>query len=186
MQKKRAIVSARAFLNSPRFDLIVQILRLNPQGDWTKWQDPEGNYLKISKNKTVYVYPFKLDSQFTKDVYRKARPETIARYSYWVLAIFGKTQTILSFLGNDGTLRCCYFENCIWKYNISPILLGYKTLDLIASEYLEVPPKKIVIPTLSYQKKLDIEEAWVSGYPADSNLQEKIQCHLMTNQNLPE
>lgn len=187
MQKKRAIASARAFLNAPRFGLIVDILNLNPKWDWTQWQDPEGNYLKISKNKAIHVYPSKQELESTKDVYRKARPETIARHSYWVLAMFGETQSVLSFLGNDGTLRCCYFENNIWKFNISPMLLGYKILDCIVFGYIETEPRKVKIPKISYPKNFNIEEAWATGYPVvDDNLQERIQCHLMTNQSLQE
>lgn len=187
MQKKRAIASARAFLNAPRFDVVVEILKINPKGDWTQWQDFEGNTLKISKNKAVHVYPSKHDLEVTKDVYRKARPDSIAKNSYWVLAMFGKTQSILSFLGNDGTLRCCYFENNIWKCNIAPVLLGYQVLNYIASGYIEIESRKIAIPKIGYSRNFDIEEVWASGYPVtDTNLQEKIQCHLMTNQSLPE
>jgi hypothetical protein len=187
MQKKRAIASARAFLNAPRFDLIVEILKLNPEEDWTKWQDIEGNQLKISKNKAIHVYHSKQESEYTNDVYRKAKPVNIAKHSYWVLALFGSTQSILSFIGNDGTLRCCYFENNIWKCNLPPIMLGYQILGYIASGYIETESRKIAIPIIGYPKRFKIEEAWASGYPvADTNLKERIQCHLMTNQSLPE
>lgn len=187
MQKKRAIASARAFLNAPCFELIVEILKLSPKGDWTQWQDFEGNTLKISKNKTVHIYLSKQEVGITNDVYRKARPVSIAKHSYWTLAMFGKTQSLLSFIGNDGTLRCCYFENNVWKCNLPPIVLGYQTLGYIASGYIETEPRKIVLPKIIYLKNFEIEEAWASSYPVtDTNLQERIQCHLMTNQSLLE
>lgn len=186
MQKNRAIASARAFLNSSRFEIVAEILGLQPKHDWTQWEDSEGNRLKISKNKAVYIYPAKIDAVSTKDVYRKSQPNTIAEHSYWVLAVFGKTETIFAFLGNDGMLRCCYFQNNKWKYNIPPIFLGFQTLDLIASWYIDTDPRKISSFKLSHPKSFEIEEAWVTGYPTnDTTLQERIQCHL-TNQSLVE
>lgn len=186
MQKNRAIASARAFLNSSRFELIVDILGLQPKGDWTQWEDSEGNRLKISKNKAVHIYPSSGEAETTKDVYRKARPSTIAEHSYWVLAAFGQKETILTFLGNDGVLRCSYFENNIWKYNISPVLLGFQALDFIASGYIDTDPRKIRSLRITYPKGFEIEEVWATGYPTnDTTLQERIQCHL-TNQSLAE
>jgi hypothetical protein len=192
MRKKRAVASARAFLNDARFDVIVEILRLNPVGDWTQWADVEGNSLKISKNGAIHVYPSKEIGTVTNDVYRKARPQAIASHSYWMLAIFGQTQSILSFLGNDGMFRCCYFENDIWKYNIQPLLLGYQALSYVASGYIDTETRKVRIPKISYPKNFNIEEVWASSYSAtdlqlfSENSQERLRCHLMTNQSLLE
>lgn len=192
MPKKRAIASARAFLNDARFDIIVEILRLNPVGDWTQWVDVEGNYLKISKKGAVHVYPSKEIGTVTNDVYRKARPQAIASHSYWMLAIFGQEQSILSFLGNDGMLRCCYFENDIWKYNIQPLLLGYHVLSYVASGYIDTEARKARIPKVSYPKNFHIEEAWAGTYPCidlqwlSEKSWERLQCHLMISQSLSE
>lgn len=192
MQKKRAIASARAFLEDANFDVIVQILRLNPLEDWTQWVDIEGNCLTISKNKVIYIYPSKENIQVTNDVYRKTNAITIANHSYWMLAMFGQDKSILSFLGNDGMLRCCYFENDIWKCNIQPLLLGYQILSYVASEYINTETRKIQIPKISYPNNFDIEEAWMSGYPCidfqllSEKSQDRLQCHLTINQNLRE
>jgi hypothetical protein len=186
MQKKRAIASARAFLNLPSFDLIVSILDLQPKGSWDQWEDAEGNYLKISKNKSIRVFLPKKDTLTTRDIYRKAHPRMIAKHSYWILALFGKNQSIISFLGNDGILRCCYFENNIWKYNISPLLLGFDILKCVISEYLELDSRKLQLVSVKHPKSFKIEEVWASGIPAnDFSLQERIECHLI-NQNLVE
>ncbi len=184
MQKKRAIASARAFLNSP-FDLLVDIVGLNPKEDWHLWVDAEGNRLRIAKNKSVQVYPAREESTCTKDVFRKASPYLIAKNSYWVLALFGKNQTLLNFLGDDGTLRSCYFKDEIWQYNMSSTLLGYKALRYISSGYVEIYSRQIMTSLkVKYPKGFEIEEAWASGYPSsNAKLQERIQCHL-TNPKL--
>lgn len=186
MQKNRAIVSARAFLDSTSFELVVDILGLQPKKDWTQWEDSEGNLLKVAKNKTVHVYPAKEEAEATMDVYRKARPSVIADHSYWVLAAFGREKSIFAFLGNDGVLRCSYFENNTWKMNLPPVLIGFQALNIVASGYIDIDPRKIRSIKLSYPKGFEIEEAWATGYPTtDTTLQERIQCHL-TNQSLAE
>ena len=179
MQKKRAIASARAFLGIP-FDLLAEIAALDPIEDWHLWTDPEGNRLRIAKNKSVQVYPARHESRTTKDVFRKAEPALIAKHSYWVLALFGKDETLLNFLGNDGLLRTCYFEERIWQYNMSSVLLGFKALRYVGSGYIETRSRQITSPLkIKYPKGFEIEEAWASGYPTtDSNLQERIRCHL--------
>lgn len=177
MQTKRAIASARAFLGVP-FDLLVDIANIETKGDWHFWEDAEGNRLRIAKNKSVQVYPAKQEAAHTKDVFRKALPSRIAQQSYWVLAIFGKS-TLLNFLGHDGMLRCCYFEDHVWKGNISPVLLGYQALRYVFSGYMDLEPRQINSLKITYPKGFKIEEAWASGYPStNSKYQEQILCHL--------
>lgn len=181
MHKKRAIASARAFLGMP-FEVLAEIAVLTPKGDWHLWEDPEGNRLRIAKNKAVQVYPAKTSSS-TKDIFRKALPELIAKNSYWVLALFGNDKSLLSFLGNDGVLRCCYFESGIWQCNINSVLLGFRVLRYVCSGYIENKSREISSLRIKYPKSFEIEEAWGSGYPtSDSKLQERM-CHLI-NQEL--
>lgn len=182
MQKKRAIASAQAALNFP-FGILVDIVGLDPVDGWNLWRDSEGNLLRIAKNKAVQVFPAKEEPKITKDVFRKARPELIARYSYWALSLFGNNESLLCFLGNDGTLRVSYFKNNIWQYNISSILLGYQALRYVVSGYIETDSRKISSLKVSYPKGFRIEEAWASGYPTSSkDLQERIECHLITQE----
>lgn len=182
MQKKRAIASAQAFLGA-HFDLIVEIVGLDPKRDWNIWEDSEGNQLRIAKNKAVHVLPAKNEPISTLDVFRKSPPSLIAKHSYWSLSLFGDNKTMLCFLGNDGTVRCCYFENNIWKYNMSPVLLGYKALRYVVSGYIETDARKLRLLNLSYPKGFNIEEAWASGYPTtDNKLQERIECHLTSQE----
>lgn len=183
MQKARAIASARAFLGC-RFDLIVDIVGLDPKEEWMLWEDAEGNRLRISKNKAVNVYPAKTPAVVTKDVFRKAPPALIAKHSYWVMSVFGN-HDMLCFLGDDGTLRCCYFENQRWQYNMSPTLLGYQALRCVMSGYIETESRRLHSFSLGFPRDFQIEEAWASGYPTtDRKLQERI-CHLI-NQEFKE
>ena len=182
MQKSRAIASARAFLENSAFDIVVDISNLNPKEDWHLWEDPEGNQLSITKNHRVIVTPSEIRATKTRDLFRQAPPVLIAKYSYWVLALFGEDKTILNFLGNDGLLRVCFFMGKKWEMNIAPLIIGYPMLNVIATSYLDIEPQDIIVPRTMFE----IEEAWASGYPStDSILQERIQCHL-TNQDLPE
>jgi hypothetical protein len=182
MQKKRAIASAQAFLGC-RFDLLVDIVGLDPKGDWNLWEDSEGNQLRIAKNKAVHVLPAKHEPTSTMDVFRKAHPALIAKHSYWALSLFGDRQSMLCFLGDDGTLRCCYFENNTWQYNMSPVLLGYKALRYVISGYIETDSRRLRTLSLPYPKDFHIEEAWASGYPTtDRKLQERIVCHLTSRE----
>lgn len=179
MQKKRAIVSAEAALNFP-FGLLVDIVGLDPIDGWNLWRDSEGNLLRITKSKAVQVFPAKKEPKITKDVFRKAQPELIARYSYWVLSLFGNNESILCFLGNDGLLRVSYFKNSIWQYNVPSVLLGYQALRYVISGYIDIDPRKISSLKVSYLKDFRIEEAWASGYPtSDKDLRERIECHLI-------
>lgn len=189
MHRSRAIASARAFLGAPRFELLVDITGIEPKGDWRLWVDAEGNRLRIAKNKSIQVYAQspKVESLVTKDVFRKARPELIANHSYWVLSLFGNCdgheQTVMAFLGDDGNLRCCVFVDKVWQRNIAPLLLGFQALSCVSSGYIENDSRIIKSLKVTYPKGFDIEEAWASGFPTtDTNLQERIQCHL-TNQD---
>jgi hypothetical protein len=181
-KKKRAIASARAFLGMP-FDVLAEIAVLNPKDDWHQWEDPEGNRLRIAKNKAVQVYPAKQTTS-TKDIFRKAQPALIAKHSYWALALFGHNKTLLNFLGNDGVLRCCYFEQNVWQYNMSAVLLGFKPLRYICSGYIENKARRITSLKIRYPRSFEIEEAWGSGYPtSDSKLQERM-CHLINQESV--
>lgn len=174
MKKASAIASAKALTKEPRFSIIVDVLELQSNKNWRVWEDSEKNLLKISKNGAVQVYPSK-NSISTKDIFRKAHPALIAKYSYWVKVLFGKGKTILVFLGEDGFLRCCMFEDNKWIGNQSPLLLGFKLLKVIVSGYIESEPRRVQGMKITYPKCFEIEEAWASGYPSkDSHLQERI------------
>jgi hypothetical protein len=191
MNKGRLIASARAALNCP-FDLLVDMLSLEPKEDWHLWLDPEGNRLRIFKNRAARVYPSLTAATKTRDIFRKARPELIERNSYWGVLIDGQNKNILILLGNDGKLRSCYFEDNIWKENISPLLLGFNILRYIASGYLESNVRTIKLLNIAYPRDFKIEEGWAFGLPIedynarqDDNLKERIRC-LLKNQDLME
>ena len=175
MQKTRAIASARAFLGYSGFDLLVDIVGLEPIDTWRTWRDFEGNTLVIHKTKSVRVHRSKIPSKKTIDIFRKSNPLNIAKHSYWVLCLFGNPKSILCFLGYDGKLRCCQFNGAEWIGNTSPILLGYDVLRCVISGYIETDARKISIPIITYPKDFDIEEAWESGYPSnDAFVQDKL------------
>ena len=179
------MVSARAFLNCP-FDLLADMLDLQTKEDWHIWQDPEGNRLRIFKNRAVQIYPALTQAAKTKDVFRKARPELIEHHSYWGALLAGNTQNIIMLLGNDGKIRASYFKNNVWIENISPLLLGFGILRYIASGYLESGVSKIKLSNITCPKEFEIEEAWSFGIPIeDSNLKERIEC-LLKNQDSME
>lgn len=174
MKHERAKASARAALNCP-FDLLVEMLDLEPEGDWHVWKDSEGNRLRILKSGTGTVYPATVPAMKTKDIFRKANPKLIERNSYWGMLLSGK-HNILIFLGNDGKIRSCYFENNIWVKNISPLLLGFGILRYILSGYLETNSRTIKLLKVSYPHDFGIEEAWAFGIPIeDTNLKERVR-----------
>jgi hypothetical protein len=178
MNKKRAMASARAATNCP-FDILAGMLMLEPKEDWHLWFDPEGNRLRIFENRAVKIYPAAIPLSKTKDVFRKARPELIEKYSYWAMPILGKNKNILILLGNDGKLRSCYFEDNIWKGNISPLLLGINILRYVSNGYLETESRPIKLTNISYPKDFEIEEAWASGLPIEEpNLQRQLDAIL--------
>jgi hypothetical protein len=188
MHRSRAIASARAFLGLPTFDIVADIVGMNPQGNWRLWKDSEGNCLRITKKKSVHSKLPLLPLEITKDVFRKARPELIAKHSYWLLSFFGNINghqhSIFAFLGYDGYLRCCLFRNNVWCNNFSPILLGFQALSYISSEYIDNESRLINSMKIMYPKGFLIEQVWASGLPIiDTTLQERIQCHLI-NQSL--
>lgn len=178
MQKTKLAASARAFLNCP-FDLLVDMLSLEPKEDWHLWLDPEGNRLRISKNRAVQVYPTTAQAQKTKDVFRKAPPQLIEHHSYWGALIAGNTQNILILLGNDGKLRSCHFKDNIWVENTCPLLLGFGILRYIISGYLEPGVRVIKSLNISYPNEFGIENAWAFGLPIeDNNIKERVRCLL--------
>lgn len=187
MKQARASASARAFLNCP-FDLLVDMLSLEPKDDWHLWLDPEGNRLRLLKSRAVIAYPAATKVQRTKDIFRKAHPSLIVRHSYWGVLISGQTHQILLLLGNDGKLRCSYFKDGIWIENISPVLLGFDILRYIVSGYLEPKSRIIKSPNIKYVKNLGIEESWAFGLPIedDINLKERVDRCLQKTQNSME
>src|SRR5690606_31750844 len=100
------------------------------------WIDEEGNSLIINKKNKVIIKQSKIESKKTDDLFIKSKPCLIYKYSYWALGFDIDNKTIISFLGNDGVLRSCLFEEN-WKYNFRSILLGFDIIDYIAREYIE-------------------------------------------------
>lgn len=185
MQKDRAVASARAALNCP-FDLLVDMLSLETKGDWHLWLDPEGNRLRIFKNRAVQVYPAAAATANTRDIFRKSRPELIERHSYWGVLVDGQNKNILILLGNDGKIRASLFKDDIWLENISPLLLGFGILRYISSGYLESGVRTIKSLNISYPKEFGIENAWAFGFPIeDDNIKDRVRC-LLKNQDLME
>ncbi|MCK9567862.1 hypothetical protein M0R72_02780 [Candidatus Pacearchaeota archaeon] len=173
MRQERLIASARAALNCP-FDLLVDMLGLEPVEDWHVWRDFDGNRLRLLKNGVVKVYPATAISTKTTDVFRKANPALIERHSYWGMLLSGQNN-ILILLGNDGKIRSSYFENNIWVRNISPLLLGFGILRYISSGYLETNLRTIKFLKVSYPNDFIIEEAWAFGLPIEqANIKERV------------
>ena len=174
MQRDRALASARAFLSCP-FDLIANMLFMNPNGDWHLWCDSEGNRLRILKNRSVQVYPALTNPIKTKDLFRKSPPFIIERNSYWGMLISGENKDILIFLGNDGKIRASLFTHNMWVENISPLLLGFCILKYISSVYLESDVRIVNSLTISYPKDFIIEKAWAFGIPIeDDNIKGRV------------
>lgn len=184
MHRDRLIASARALLDCP-FDVIADMLYLEPVSDWYNWIDPEGNRLKILKNNRVKVNLPKIKTNKTRDIFRKARPELIKKYSYWGMLLIDKNKNILILLGNDGKLRSSYFENNIWIENISPLLLGFDIIKYVASGYLDSMVRSVKLVEITYPKDFGIEEAFAFGIPIENNkLKEKIACLLKTRNSM--
>jgi hypothetical protein len=179
MLKKYAIASARNFLDFSKFEHIVTMLNLSPIESWNRWEDIDGNILTICKNKNVIVTQSDKTNNKTLDIFRKAKPNLIAKHSYWVLCLIGNKEIILSFLGNDGVLRSCYYKDNKWVNNISSLLLGFDILKYIVNNYIESDIINIEDKKIKKLKLIDIEESWCGGLPlVDSELKEKI-CHLI-------
>ncbi|MFA5758998.1 MAG: hypothetical protein WC942_06555 [Clostridia bacterium] len=165
MLKGHAIKSAQVFLKDPLFKTIVNLTNLSPKESWTVWEDPEGNRLKIAKNKSVIISPSNTEPITTKDIFRKAEPECIYKHSCWGLFISGKKHKITHLIGNDGLLRCCYYYNDIWQCNFQSLLLGYHNLMLLSERYSNKTKQTTntnKVFKIKYPKEFEIEEIWDS------------------------
>lgn len=176
MNKNRLIASARNFINNDNLETIINICNLKPlnNDDWKIWVDNEGNKLHLTKTKRIITkknkYNIKLD---TKDIYRKALPESIYRYSYWGLFIIGENKSILNLLGNDGILRSCYIKNGEWKYNFPSSLLGFDILNAIANRYLDEEFAEIKnIKRIYYPNNFKIEKIFSTSLENKSKIEE--------------
>jgi hypothetical protein len=162
LTKQNSIASARAFAGD-RVEVLINILQLNPIDEWTKWTDAEGNTLKLCKNKGVLITPTKYPIQKTSDIFMLANPEFIEEHSYWKFVINGNDKKVVSFLGNDGVLRSCFYDCEVWKNNFSPLLLGIDNLWKVVDKYLDSDYKKIKGVKLPFHKDFVVENAFVCG-----------------------
>lgn len=163
LTRNQAIASANVFIPSLNLDTIIRILNLKHENDWMKWFDDEGNLLRIKKNKTVQIFNIGNLSDTTTDIFIKAPPELISKHSYWLFQVVGKCKCISSFLGNDGRLRSCYFENGKWKNNIQPLLLGIDSLASISKNYLETEYQEIEGVDIKFINDFEVEKVFCSG-----------------------
>lgn len=162
LTRQKAIASARAFVDD-RIENIINILSLNYIGDWTKWVDAEGNSLKLKKNGGIIITKSNHPVQKTNDIFFKARPDLIAKHSYWAFVINCGENRIVNFLGNDGILRSCYYENGNWVKNFSPLLLGINNLWVVVNNYLDSECKEIKGVKLPNHKEFVVENCFVTG-----------------------
>lgn len=185
MQKSRLAISAKAFLEWP-FNLLVNMLSLEPINGWLKWIDLEGNVITIRKNKSILLYPAKIPIQKTKDIFRKAHPSVIIKYSYWGMLLFNTNEQIFILLGNDGKLRSCLFKNGNWENNFCPLLLGGDILRYIVNEYLNNELQTVTSLKISSHLNFEIEKAYSFGIPVeDETIKEQVKC-LLKNRDLME
>lgn len=162
-QKATALASARAFLNkTPSFELIVEMCDLKPRGTWKVWEDDGGNFLRLQKDRSCHIYPSYEIEIGTKDIYRKARPEYIAKASYWALLAFGR-ESVVWFLGNDGKLRMSCFKDGAWVENRLPLLSGVQTLRLISERMTDSKLQKVELN--------QYDCAYITGWPPESNIE---------------
>ena len=135
MTFERQLASARAATDED-VEIIIQICHLVPAtGDWSVWTDEGGNRLTIRADRKVRIYPAQkpVEQITTEDLYRKARPRQIAKYSRWGLILQGQSAKSLAFLlGTDDRLRLVHFEKGIWVGNRHPLEAGIRVLRVIA------------------------------------------------------
>ena len=162
LTRQKAIASARSFAGDG-IEVIINILQLNYIDDWTKWTDAEGNSLKLKKNGNIKITKSNNPVQKTNDIFIKARPDLIAKHSYWAFVINGGGNRIINFLGNDGVLRSCYYENDNWIKNFSPLLLGIDNLCVVVNNYLDSEHKEIKGIKLPHHKEFVVESCFVTG-----------------------
>jgi hypothetical protein len=136
-KQDRLIASARA-ASGEDVEIIIRICGLNParKGDWTVWIDEAGNRLRIRTDRMARIYPAKHPNKTltTRDLYLKAPPRQIAKYSRWGLILHGRGGKSLGFLlGADDRLRLVYFEQGSWVGNRYPLEAGLRVLRVIAA-----------------------------------------------------
>lgn len=134
---ERLIASARAAAGE-NVEIIIRICRLKPDkpNDWSVWFDEGGNRLRIRTDRKARIYPAKNPEEplTTEDIYRKARPRQIAKYSRWGLILHGlDAKSLALLLGADDRLRLVYFEQGRWAGNRYPLEAGIRTLNIVAA-----------------------------------------------------
>lgn len=133
---ERLIVSARAGADED-VETIVRICCLKPAkpGEWAVWIDEGGNRLRIRTDRKVRIYLAResVNAVTTQDLYLKAPPRQIAKYSRWGLILHGRSAKSLAFLlGADDRLRLVYFEQGKWVGNRYPLEAGMRVLRVVA------------------------------------------------------
>jgi hypothetical protein len=147
MNKAAALASAKWFLEDESFPFIVDVCRLRPTEDWHIWRDEAGNVLRLTTNRKLRVYRSTEEESMTSDIYRYAKPQEIARHSYWAMVFvdtLNNTQK-LWFLGNDERLRFIRYDS---RYkNSLPLLSGTQALKQVAelAGTLDIREKKHII-----------------------------------------
>lgn len=147
MNKAAALASAKWFLEDEHFPYLVEICRLRPTNDWHLWTDEAGNFLRVTKNRKLRVYPSTEEESITSDIYRYAKPQEIARHSYWLMVSVDTLNNTrkLWFLGRDERLRFIRYDS---RYkNSLPLLSGIQALKQVAelAGTLDIREKKHII-----------------------------------------
>jgi len=138
----------------PQIKHLQKMLLLTPV-DWNKWLDQWGNYILLKDKKSNFVIP-KNQKVKPLDIYIKSPPDFFIDKSYWT-CWWGEKNKIRCYIGNDGVLRVCLFENDQWVENIPPMLLGKAFVLWVCESFVEdkvaknvkviYPEKNIVLIT---------------------------------------
>lgn len=181
MNKKKAIISLKAFLKDEDLINIINTCDLEPESNWRCWSDGFGHKIKFNNKKISYS--FKSDDKFiVKDIYFKAHPlDLLKNGKYCLLSLTNsKDYLVLWILGKDNILRCCNLQNGIWKENIPPLSFG-------------IEPVMRLIKNIKVDSHVASEEVYFNGqkkglfdyliftrWPPKINIKEKIK-HINTN-----
>ncbi len=98
--------------------------------------DEGANRLRIRTDRQVRIYLANepIAATTTEDLYFKAQPRQIAKYSRWGLILRGRDAKSLAFLlGADNRLRLVYFRQGKWAGNRYPLEAGIHVLRVVAA-----------------------------------------------------
>jgi hypothetical protein len=183
MERIQALESVKAFLpNDKEIETIINVCNLYPiENSWRKWADNLGSYIQIQNNKKVISFsysPYDKSKRIITDIYFKAPPANIAKFSKWAFISFGKMDKLnvgfIWFMGHDNKLRLLFNSSGQWQRNLPPLVSGINILRLIIKHLNNNHQGQADILHIQGPLAITLTKFWASNWPMENGLKQQI------------